>query len=448
MQQMRNISGLLTCDKIFEKLLSEIIITDMRENADISQFGNKKNVSIQHYLIKMIHRIQTALDKNSRREIFAVVANLIDWNNAFVRQCPKLGIESFQKNGVRNSIIPLLTSYFQERFQSVKWRGVISSPRRINGGGPQGATLGILEYLSQSNNSADCVDEEDRSKFIDDLTVLEIVNLLTVGLSSFNIKAQVPNDIRVDNQFIKPENLKSQEYLNQINMWTNTQKMKINQSKTKTMIFNYTHKYQFSTRLKLNNEILETVEETKLLGTIITNDLKWDKNTSYIIKKAYARMEILRKLLKFSAPEADLLHVYKVYVRSLLEQSSNVWHSGLSIENENDLERVQKVACKLILKEKYKSYENSLFLLGLEKLKERREYLCLSFARKCLNIDQMNKLFPPNIKEHIMETRNHEHFEVFQAYTSRLKESPIIYMQNLLNSEIKRKMEQDKIWSI
>ena len=151
-------------------------------------------------------------------------------------------------------------------------------------------------------------------------------------------------------------------------------------------------------------------------------------------------MEIVRKLLKFIAPEADLLHVYKIYIRSLLEQSSNVWHSGLSIENENDLERVQKVACKLILKEKYRTYENSLFLLGLDKLKERREDLCLTFARKCLNINEMKKLFPPNTKKHLMDTRTHEHFEVFHSNTSRLQGSPIIYMQHLLNSEIKRKM--------
>ena len=90
-------------------------------------------------------------------KIFVVIANMIDWNSAFVRQCPKLGIESFQKNGVRNALIPLLVSYFQERHQSVKWRGFNSSPKLINGGGPQGATLGILEYLSQTNNSADCV---------------------------------------------------------------------------------------------------------------------------------------------------------------------------------------------------------------------------------------------------------------------------------------------------
>ena len=64
----------------------------MKDKADVSQYVNQKSVSIQHYLIKMIHRIQTALDNNSRREIFAVDANMIDWNNAFVRQCPKLGI--------------------------------------------------------------------------------------------------------------------------------------------------------------------------------------------------------------------------------------------------------------------------------------------------------------------------------------------------------------------
>ena len=85
---MRNISGLLTADKVFEKLLSEMMISDMKSTADKAQFGNEKQTSIQHYLIKMIHRILTAVDKNTKREAFAVVANLIDWNSAFVRQCP------------------------------------------------------------------------------------------------------------------------------------------------------------------------------------------------------------------------------------------------------------------------------------------------------------------------------------------------------------------------
>ena len=76
-----------------------------------------------------------------------------------------------------------------------------------------GATLGILEYLSQSNSNADCVGQNERFKFVDDLSILEIVNLLTVGICSLNVKQQVPNDMLEDNLYIPPENLKSQEYL-------------------------------------------------------------------------------------------------------------------------------------------------------------------------------------------------------------------------------------------
>ena len=126
---------------------------------------------------------------------------------------------------------------------SVKWHGCRSVPRHIKGGGPQGATLGILEYLSQSNDSADCVNVGDRFKFIDDLSVLEIVNLLTVGLSSFNIKQEVPSDIPTHNQYIPPEHLQSQEWLDEINKWTENQKMMINGKKTKTVIFNFTDNY-------------------------------------------------------------------------------------------------------------------------------------------------------------------------------------------------------------
>ena len=194
------------------------MIADMQEKMDPSQFGNQKGISIQHYLIMMIHRILSVLDNNSKKETFAVIANLIDWNNAFPRQYPKLGIESFIRNGVRPALIPVLINYFQDRQMSVKWHGQQSVPRIVKGGGPQGATLGILEYLSQSNDCADLVSLEDRFRFVDDLTVLEIVNLLTVGITSYNIKAHIPSDLHINNHYIPPENLKSQDWLNKIDI--------------------------------------------------------------------------------------------------------------------------------------------------------------------------------------------------------------------------------------
>ena len=140
---------------------------------DPAQYGNSKGISIQHYLIKMVNKILSAVEIDSRNKHFAVVASLIDWNNAFPRQCPKLGIRSFIKNGVRSALIPVLISYFQERQMSVKWHNHMSDPKDIFGGGAQGGTLGILEFLSQNNDSADMVPVDSRFKFIDDLSLLD-----------------------------------------------------------------------------------------------------------------------------------------------------------------------------------------------------------------------------------------------------------------------------------
>ena len=153
-----------------------------------------------------------------------------------------------------------------------------------------------------------------------------------------------------NNQFISPNNLKSQDYLDEISEWTKNQKMLINQKKSKCMIFNYTHKYQFSTRLAIEGEVLETVAETKLLGTILTNDLRWSKNTQNIVKKANKRMELLRKISSFGATLSELTNIYVLYIRSLLEQSCTVWNSGLTQEDSENLERVQKSASGLFSK--------------------------------------------------------------------------------------------------
>ena len=101
----------------------------------------------------MINAILFSVDRNSVSEKFAVFCSMIDWKQAFNRQCPTLGVQSFVRNVVCSSLIPLLTSYFQDRQMIVKWHGRKSTMRKLNGGGPQGALWGILEYLSQSNNN-------------------------------------------------------------------------------------------------------------------------------------------------------------------------------------------------------------------------------------------------------------------------------------------------------
>ena len=45
----------------------------------------------------------------------------------------------------------------------------------------------------------------------------------------------------------------------------------------------------------------------------------------------------------------------------------------------------------------------------------------------------MKEYFVKNEKKHLMETRNPNEYKVTMAHTERMKKSPIIYMQNILN---------------
>ena len=70
-----------------------MIISDIKESMDPAQCDNQKNLSIQYYLLRLLHRIITNLERN----------------------CHTLAVKSFINNDVRASIIPLLSSYFEER---------------------------------------------------------------------------------------------------------------------------------------------------------------------------------------------------------------------------------------------------------------------------------------------------------------------------------------------
>ena len=152
---------------------------------------------------------------------------------------------------------------------------------------------GNWEFISQTNHNADCVPLEDRFKYVDDLSILEIINLLNIGLTTYNIKYHVPSDIPIHGQYVAQENLLSQQYLNKINEWTANQKMQISEKKTKSMIVNFTRNYQFMTRLILNHTNIEVVDKMKILGTVITDKLTWNENCNEIIKKVNRRMLLL-----------------------------------------------------------------------------------------------------------------------------------------------------------
>ena len=207
------------------------------------------------------------------------------------------------------------------------------------------------------------------------------------------------------------------------------------------MAFNFSRDKKFSTDIKLRNEIIETVGETKLLGTIITDDLKWNRNTENIVKETNKRMRLLHRASKFTSNIRDLKQIYMLQIRSKLDQSAVVWHSSLTQKNRADLERIQKSAVKCILRQDYDSYEDALLKLGLQSLEERRDAMCFKFAKQCLKLEKLKGLFPRRVSSHNMLKRDSDTFDIVKPKTSRYQLSAVPFMQKMLNNAEREKRQ-------
>ena len=209
--------------------------------------------------------------------------------------------------------------------------------------------------------------------------------------------------------------------------------MIISQKKTKAMIFNFTDNHQFSTRLNLKGKNIEIVDSMKILGTTVTNTLSWDENCSNLIRKVNSRMALIRKMKSSGASKYELVHLWLVFCRSVLEQSCVLWHSTLTQDNTTDLERTQKTFAKLVLGNKYNTYKTALIKLNLLPLSERRQKMCLNFAKSGIRNDTMADLLTKNDKKHTMLTRKNETYKVDFCNTERFRKSSVVYMQSQLN---------------
>ena len=201
------------------------------------------------------------------------------------------------------------------------------------------------------------------------------------------------------------------------------------------MIFNFSDNYQFTTRLSLKDTNIEVVEKMKILGTIINNRLTWDENCNAIITKVNSRMQLLRELQRFGSSTHEMVHFWILFCRSILEQSCVVWGGSLTQENIESLERTQKTFSKMVLKQRYKNYENALLFLNLDTLEQRRKEFFKRFAKNEILKNTLNDLLPLNNKKHNMKTRKNEKYVVNFANTNRLKNASVISMQKILNDE-------------
>ena len=153
----------------------------------------------------------------------------------------------------------------------------------------------------------------------------------------------------------------------------------------------------------------------KICGVWQEEDLLWSKNCDELSRRAYARIPMISKLKYIGTRTEDLLDVYCLYVRSILEFCAVVFHSGLTQEQSHQLETVQGVALFTILEEQshqletvqgvalftilgdnYVLYEAAREMTGIPMFSERRQERVETFCKRAI---KHMKMFPLNIVE-------------------------------------------------
>ena len=100
--------------------------------------------------------------------------------------------------------------------------------------------------------------------------------------------------------------------------------------------------------IRINNLDVDIVSSQKLLGTYLQQSCKWDINSLYLIKKARKRIYCLSVLKSYGVDKKILINTYKSIIESILANSITIWYSGLTTILRKKLNRVIKIASKII----------------------------------------------------------------------------------------------------
>ena len=133
---------------------------------------------------------------------------------------------------------------------------------------------------------------------------------------------------------------------------------------------------------------------------------------------------MITKLKYVGVQTEDLLDVYKLYIRSITEYCSVAFHSSLTVEQSDKIERIQKVCVRVILGEMYIDYHSALEMCGLDTLS----------SRQCSRHPRNSRLFPLNDNIADLASRKSEKYLVNFAKGKTYQRSTIPYCQRLLNT--------------
>ena len=151
-----------------------------------------------------------------------------------------------------------IANFLSDRQQRARVGQYFSEWKSINAGVPQGTKFGPLLLLIMIN---DLAVSDETVKFVDDTSLWEII--------SNNSLSQLPANII------------------SCSGWSSVNNMKLNVSKTKELRVCFSNLINYIPSFApIRSQEVDVVPKAKLLGVVLSDNLKWNRHIDYICKKA------------------------------------------------------------------------------------------------------------------------------------------------------------------
>lgn len=307
-------------------------------------------------LTQMVDDCFNFIDKKN-----VVGAVLLDFSSAFDLLDHELLLEKLELYGFSGHTVGWFASYLSNRAQCVFYNGSFSLSKELQCGVPQGSCLGPLLFSIFTNDLPLVLDHAKAVMYADDTTIYLPASTADTLSSTLD------------------RELKS------VAMWAHANKLLLNTTKTKSILFASSWNLKAKPQLKLSVDgtMITQVEETKLLGVIIDSRLQWSKHIEHIVSVMGRELSVIRRCANY-IPQHLLPVVIKTVVLSHLQYCPMVWSSAPK-KDVDKLQFVQNKAARLSLNcSRYANIQNMHQTLGWALVKHKIHFALICFFKKIL----------------------------------------------------------------
>ena len=340
------------CERVFKRQWTEFL--ERHKLISNKQFGFRKGRSCVTNLLSFYSRV---IDKVQERDGW-VDCIYLDLKKAFDKvPHARLLWKLEHKGGLTGQALKWMENYLRGREMRTVVRDIKSEWGEVKSGVPQGSVLAPILFLLYINDMPEGV-KSYMNLFADDAKMLR------------HIKDEGDCEIL-------------QEDLNKIWRWSKKWQMEFNVDKSQVMEMGSGRRRPTWTYIVEEGKELRKVQREKDLGVTVQSDIQSESHIDRIYRETY---NVIKNIgLSFHYMDKEMMRkLVTTIIRPRLEYAQVLW-SPYKKKHIRKLERLQRMATKMVPEMKDMTYEERLRAMDLPTLERRRERGDLIQIFKLLN---------------------------------------------------------------